>query len=330
MSGSDGTAPAAGTWRIPRPVLVVAARTMLLLVLPLVAGYALSGLSATVGMAMGYLATLPAALAVPWRFAAGLALPGAMTGAVAVALQGQALPAACFVALACLLVAPANLVRNGLLAGIPTIAAVLTALTMPMEPAAVAGWMLLGSAVALAVVAPLRTPSEPAGVPMRTALLHAATMAVAVGIATFLVVAGEVPHGYWITMTMTIVLRPYGPETTNVARQRVGGTIGGAAVAVVLSILAPGAVALAVAALMLLPMAAYAVLGRYSQQVVFVTPFVILIGSGDADSAAVGVALARVLATLLGATLAAGLALALARADEAAPAVVRPGPSEPS
>jgi uncharacterized membrane protein YccC len=57
---------------------------------------------------------------------------------------------------------------------------------------------------------------------------------------------------------------------------------------------------------------ANALLGRYAQQVMFLTPFIVLNGSG-AGVDAVGVALQRVVATVLGALLAAGIALGLWR-----------------
>jgi hypothetical protein len=60
---------------------------------------------------------------------------------------------------------------------------------------------------------------------------------------------------------------------------------------------------------------AYAMLGRYAQEVLFLTPFIVLLGTGGVAADTVGLALQRILATLLGTALAGGIALALARAD---------------
>jgi hypothetical protein len=309
------TTTAAGRWSIPAPVLRTAAGIVVALAVPLVVVGAWAGSTAAMGMVLGYIGAIGPALSVSPRSALALAVPAAMTGAVATSLSGQAFPAACFVALACLLIAPANMVRNGLSASLPTIAAVLATYPSSKDPVQVAGWMLGGSAVAVLVLARLRRPSEPVGLDQRTAWLHAITMAAATGVTVLVLVWFEVPHGYWIAMTLTVVLRPYGAETSAVAGQRVLGTVGGAAVALALAVLVPGWVALAVAILMLVPVLGYAVLGRYAQQVVFLTPMVILPGSGGAGVAAADLALSRVGATLLGAVLAAGLALALTRVD---------------
>jgi uncharacterized membrane protein YccC len=113
---------------------------------------------------------------------------------------------------------------------------------------------------------------------------------------------------------MTIVLRPYGAETQSVARQRVAGTTLGAVLALALALVMPPWAALGVAVALLVLVVANALMGRYAQQVMFLTPFIVLIGSG-AGADAVGVALQRVVATLLGALLAAGIALGLWRLD---------------
>jgi uncharacterized membrane protein YccC len=99
-----------------------------------------------------------------------------------------------------------------------------------------------------------------------------------------------------------------------VARQRVAGTTLGAVLALALALVLPPWAALGVAVALLVLVVANGLLGRYAQQVMFLTPFIVLIGSGvGADT--VGVALQRVVATLLGALLAAGIALGLWRLD---------------
>lgn len=120
----------------------------MLLVTPLVGGYLLVGATAAVGVAMGYLGCVAPALMLPRRQALGPSFLPAMTGAVAAAVNGQAFAAACFVAMACLLVAPANGSRNGLLAGVPTVAAVLTTVSSSFEPFEVSGWMLAANCTA--------------------------------------------------------------------------------------------------------------------------------------------------------------------------------------
>lgn len=317
MSAAQLSPPASTAWAVPRPVLRVAVGISVVLVVPLAAVFVAFGLNPALSLALGYLGGIAPSLMLPRLPALGLTLLPAMAGAVAVAVNGQAFAAACFVAVSSLLVAPANLVRNGLLAGVPTSAAVLA--TMPATPAPfeVAVWMLLGGVVVGLVLAPLRKEADEVSIAPWSAWAHAVVMGAAVGTAVLLVTVFDVSHGYWICLTLTIVLRPYGRETMGVARERVAGTIGGAALAVGLAVVLPAwAVLVAVGALTVL-MVAYAALGRTAQQVAFLTPVVVLLASGGAGMDTVTVALERVLATLLGVVVAALLALALARADRA-------------
>ena len=318
-AGGEPTGPALapGTWRVPRPVLAGSLTIALILMAPLAIVYAASGTGAVLAVGMGYTGSLTPALKLRPTYSLALAIPAALTGVVASGIAGQALPAACFVALACLLVAPANLVQNGLLAGIPTIAAVYATLPAGQDPVQVGTWMLVGGAivVALSAVTRLKAPAQPAGVEPWTAWAHAIAMAVVVGVVVLLLGVVDVPHGYWIAMTMTIVLRPYGAETQSVARQRVAGTTLGAVLALALALVLPAWAALGVAVALLVLVVANALMGRYAQQVMFLTPFIVLIGSG-AGADTVGVALQRIVATLLGALLAAGIALGLWRLDQ--------------
>jgi hypothetical protein len=318
---ADPARPAAahtGTWRVPRPVLVSSLKIALILATPLVIVYASAGGVAALAVAMGYTGSLTPALKLRPTYSLALAVPAAMTGVVASGLAGQALPAACFVALACLLVAPANLVQNGLMAGIPTIAAVYACLPTRQDPVQVGAWMLVGGAIVVGLSAMTRMSksAEPVGVDLWTAWAHAIAMASVVGVFVLVLGVVDIAHGYWIAMTMTIVLRPYGTETQTVARQRVAGTTLGAVLALALAVLLPGWAALTVAVALLVLVVANALMGRYSQQVTFLTPFIVLIGSGGEEEA-VGVAVQRVAATLLGALLAAAIALALWRVDQA-------------
>ena len=318
---ADGSAATSATspaskWLVPRRVLIGAMGIAGILMAPLVIAYLAVGTVAALGVAMGYAGSLTPALKLRPGYALALVLPAAMTGVVASGVAGQVLPAACFVALACLLVAPANIVQNGLLAGIPTIAAVYATLPDRQDPTQVGAWMLVGGAIVVVVAAltGLRLPAEPVGVEPWTAWTHAVAMAVVVGGIVLVLGVVAIPHGYWIAMTMTVVLRPYGTETQSVARQRVVGTTLGAVLALGLALVLPAWAALAVAVALLVLMVANALMGRYAQQVTFLTPFIVLVGSGGGDDA-VGVALDRVVATLVGAVLAALMALALWRVD---------------
>ncbi len=298
-------------WQLPAPVVRVAGIAALGLLVPLAAAYVLAGSTGSLGVVLGYTAALAPARMLPVRLAIALMLPAAMTGAVAVSLTGDPFAAACFAALACLLVAPANAWANGLMAGLPTVAAVLTSIPSEHDPPAIAGWILAGGVVAILLISRLRgEPQEGQRVDAWTAWVHAVAMAGSVGVVVGLLTVVDLPHGYWIAATLTIVLRPFRGETHASARQRVLGTVLGALLGLALAILLPGWAALLVAAAMLVLVIANALLGRQTQQVLFLTPLIVLLGGGDA---VVGTALERVGTTVVGALFAVLIGLAIAR-----------------
>lgn len=302
---------ALGGWAIPRRVLALAAIATAVMLVPLVGAWAFAGIPAALGVVMGYIAGARPALTLPPAQALALAVPAAMAGAVAVALRGQPVPAACFVALCCLLAAPASMITDGLMAGVPSAAAVLVSVPGDYQPVPVALWMLLGGAVA-AVLASRLVPRgpRPAGVPMVRAWRHAVVMALAVGIVVYVVDVLNWPHGYWVALTLTLVLRPFDDQTLERSWQRVAGTIAGVLLALVLAAVLPlWGVALALGVCQLLSLA-YATRGDYARQVVFLTPTVVLLGSAADERAA-----ERALYTLAGAVLAGALAASLSWYD---------------
>jgi hypothetical protein len=299
--------------QLPAPVMRVAAVVSLALLLPLAAAYALAGTTASLGVVLGYTAALPLARMLPVRWAVPLVLPAAMTGAVAVSLTGDAFVAACFAALACLLVAPANTWANGVMAGLPTVAAVLTSMPARHDPVAMAGWILAGGVIAILVVSRVRgEPEEVQRLDAWTAWLHAVAMAVSVAMVVGVLNVVDLPHGYWIAATLTLVLRPFRGETHTSARQRVLGTVAGAVLGLALALLLPGWAALLVATAMLVLVIGNALLDRATQQVLYLTPLIVLLGSGQAS--VLGTALERVAMTLVGAVFAAIVGLAISRA----------------
>ncbi|MGC3992938.1 MAG: FUSC family protein [Propionicimonas sp.] len=302
-----------GGWAVPRRVLLLCTAVAVALLVPLVAGYLLAGVPATLAIALGYIACSGPALRLRPRHALALAVPVAMTGAVAVALRGQPVAAACFVALCCLLVAPASMVADTLMAGLPSVAAVLVAVPGDLQPGPVALWLLVGGAAVVGLAALLPSSGSTAtGLPARRAWLHASVMGVVVGAAVYVVALLDWPHGYWLPLTLSIVLRPFDDETLRKSWQRVLGTVAGALVAVVLSfVLPPWVVVVAVGACLVLALC-YLVRADYPRQVIFLTPVVVLLGPAVSPG---GLAVERVLLTVLGAALAAVVAVGVARFD---------------
>lgn len=309
-----------GAWGLPRRVLALSGLVAVILIVPLAIAFLTGGVGAAVGLGVGYLASTQPALNLRWYQSLALSLTAAMTGGVAVALRGQPLAAAFFVALCCLLVAPANQLRDGLMAGVPTVASVLVAVPVTLDVARTFGWMLVGGVVLVLVAARLPSPPAPsAGVELLQNWRHAIVMALSVGVVVYVVLAFEVPHGYWIALTLTVVLRPFHDQTRRKALQRVAGTIGGVLLSLLLVAILPVwgvGVALALCLVMVI---GFALTGDYTKQVVFLTPTVVLVGSADQ----VGVMVAeRGMATIAGAGLAGLIGMSLAWID------ARPGTPE--
>lgn len=299
----------ARAWAISPRVLLLSVLVAVFLLVPLVSGYLLAGPSAAIAIGMGYVALARPAFSLPPAHALALAIPATMAGAVAVAVRSEPVAAACFVALCCLLVAPVNQLHDGLLAGVPSLAAVLVAVPGSYDPGwtAVAILVGCGTLVLVATRAPRTRP--PSGIPQLRAWRHATVMALAAGGVVYAVAALQVPHGYWIALTLTIVLRPFDDQTWSRSWQRIVGTLAGVVLALLLAALLPlWAMAIALGVCLVLTLA-YTVQDDYVRQVMFLTPTVVLLA---APSGVGVIASERAVATIVGALLATAVALLLA------------------
>jgi hypothetical protein len=306
-----------GGWAVPRRVLLLCTVAAAVLLAPLAGAYLSGGVPAALAMAMAYIACARPALTLRPSRALSLAVPAAMAGAVAVAVRGQPVAAACLVALCCLLVTPASIVADALMAGVPGTAAVLVLVPGTYDSTTVALWMLLGGAVMVLLGSRLPVRGKKAeGLPAARAWRHGIVMAVAVGLTVWLVALLDWPHGYWLALTLTLVLRPFDDQTLKKSWQRVLGTVGGVLLALALATVLPlWGVVLAVGACQVLSLA-YTVQADYARQVALLTPTVVLLGSSGSPDA---VAAERALYTIVGALVAVAISLALARYDRLHP-----------
>ncbi len=299
-----------GPWGVPGRSLLLSAVVTVAMVAPIVIAYLAGGTPAALALGLGALVSLRSAVTLRPLQALALAVPAAMAGAVAIGLRGQPVAAACFVALCCLLVAPAMTLQDGLMAAVPTAAAVLVLVPGDLDSGRTAIWMLIGGALVVGLATRLPRSAPVAGVEARRAWRHAAVMAVSVGAVVYLVAWWQVPHGYWVALTLTVVLRPFDDQTMSKAGQRVLGTIAGALLALVAATLLPLWALLALLAVSTVLSLAYAIGQDYTRQVMFMTPAVVLLGSAGSSPGLI--ASERALATVAGALLAAAIALGLA------------------
>jgi hypothetical protein len=298
-------------WAVPGRTLLLSAVVTVVLVAAIVVAFIAGGTQGALAIGLGILASLRPAVGLRSLHSLALVVPTAMAGAVAVALRGQPLAAAFFVALCCLLVAPAGILQDGLLGMVPTVVAVLVLVPGDFQPGRTAIWMLFGGALVVGIASRLPRVTPAAGIEPSRAWRHAAVMAVAVGAVVYLVDLWGVPHGYWVALSLTAVLRPFDDQTMKRSSQRVLGTIAGALLALVAAALLPQWALLVLLVASTVLSTAYALRRDYTRQVLFMTPSIVLLGSAGAS--VVLIASERALATLAGAILAAVIALALAR-----------------
>lgn len=297
----------AHSWLIPRRMVVPSVLIGVALLVPIAAAWMLGGPGAALLVGLGYGAAVPLAVALPTGRAVSLTVPAAMVAVVAVAIGPVPLPAACLVALLVLFTIPGSPLGGTALVGIPTTAAVLVALPVRVDPVQVGLWTLLGgAAVVLLLGLFTRGRPVPAATPdANRSLLHAVVSAIAVGLAIWVVLEFQVPHGYWSAMTLTLVLRRVREDTSSTARRRVVGTMLGALLALFLALVLPTWAAAVLLGVLLVGVVGYALARNYTMQVACLTPMIILLGS--ASGGAAQLAAERVLATVAGALAAGGV-----------------------
>jgi uncharacterized membrane protein YccC len=133
-------------------------------------------------------------------------------------------------------------------------------------------------------------------------LRHALRVGIAATAALALTQLFHLPHGYWVTLTVLVVLQPYTGATNVKGLQRVAGTVVGGVVAAVIGTFVHGTAALLPVMFVLVAVSVALLPLNYAVFSVFLTPaFVLLaeIGAGDWHLAGV-----RVTNNVIGAALA--------------------------
>jgi hypothetical protein len=313
---TEAPARQAGSWAIPRRTLLVGSLVTLAMLVPTGLAYAFAGPDAALPLMMAILMCIGAAAKLPPRYSLELVALVAATAAISVAMNGQPFVAACFAVLVCLLVAPANTIDSGLMGSVPPTAAVyLAATSMTFKPEATALWTVVGGLFVVVLMTRFRKPAQLKPITARVAYRHAGVMAGAMGLAIWAVLYFDVPHGYWVPMTMGIVLQPYASETLVKARQRIVGTIVGGILAVALAFVLPAPAILVALLPLTILTTAYALLGRYGHAVVFLTPTAVLLANLASQDDEITATIQRILATLAGGLIAGALALLLSGSD---------------
>lgn len=209
------------------------------------------------------------------------------------------------VVVACLLQAGFNTWSTGVAALLPSVVASY-AFSVPVSsvPAAAVVWLGAALAVLAATVMRMGGPSQPTR--SRAAVMHA--FALAAGCVALVLLQDSVglPHGSWAVLTFCLVFVPASQETSRRVRQRMAGTLVGAALAAAVAIEAPRLLCLILAGACAVMAVAYALTPEADlQYVIFLTPTVILLhGASRYGTEVLGLTAERVGLTAIGGLLA--------------------------
>ncbi|MFN8194429.1 MAG: FUSC family protein [Nocardioidaceae bacterium] len=273
------------------------------------------GLVAVLGITLGVAAGVQAAVAdVPWSLRLPVVVVVPVVGALAAVASDSALLSALVVGVAAVAQWPVNERAAGIGVFWPALAALVASVGVegwwPL-----AGWLVVGAALVVGIAAVLGVRAPVTGVTRDVAGRHAVATAIAAGVATYLTLALGIGHGYWLVLTLVMVLRPVRGETARNALDRTLGTLVGVVLGVAAVLLLPLAVSLVFLLACFVLTVAWALAGNVRMQTVFTTPMVVLIGSAGLAGSTVGLALDRLLLVSAGAVVAVGLAVLLHRLD---------------
>jgi uncharacterized membrane protein YgaE (UPF0421/DUF939 family) len=179
-------------------------------------------------------------------------------------------------------------------------------------------YVLAGGIVGTLVIRLFKFEAEPQPVPSGVAWRHAIVLGVLSAAAMFWALANEIPHGYWVAITLVVALRPLPEQRAHILRDRLLGTLAGAVLAFVVILVLPLWAAALVAAVCLVLLATYSLGGSYFMQTLFLTPMLLIFATlGDEDKG-ITYTSERVFYTIVGVAIGAVAAVVLDRWDRAA------------
>jgi hypothetical protein len=222
------------------------------------------------------------------------------------------------VGVATVLTAPANAYSAGMLMLAPILTMVFAVTDRGWTWWQAGVWGVIGGLVGLGIARAMKFGQRPPQ-PLSPTLAwrHAIVLGIAAGLSIVAAEVLDLDHGYWVAVTLIVVLRPVPGERRDYVEQRVAGTLTGALIALAVVWVLPPALLLAAAFVFLVVLAAYAMSGNYFMQTMFLTPMLLLfLSAGGETEVTVSLTIGRVMFTVIGALLAAALAWGMERWDE--------------
>lgn len=267
-------------WTKPAPGTLKFAS--LLLIAILIPSTLITTFAGTVaGMAFGIATGLTLAVT-PYastRAALGSAVLAAILGGAASAAEDHPLIIASLMLVSGLLLAATNRHSAGLMTLAPVIVILFGPARLNTTWQEVFFYLLIGGIFGWILTRVFKISEQPRPVPSDVAWRHGITLGVLAAATMYWALANNISHGYWVTVTLVMALRPLPEERSDTLRNRLLGTAMGAILAFLVIAFLPTPVAFLVAAVCLLLLAAYSMSGNYFLQTAFLTPMLLIFSS---------------------------------------------------
>ena len=149
-------------------------------------------------------------------------------------------------------------------------------------------WTFLGGLAGLVIARTMKFVSEPKPMDAGMAWRHAIVLGV-VGAGTFYwSLSADIPHSYWVTVTIVVALRPLPEQRFDTMRGRLLGTLLGAIIALAVIVVVPAQWQILPAIVFLYLLVTYALSQNYFMQTLFLTPMLLIfISFGEPDQGVV-------------------------------------------
>ncbi|MCU0297425.1 MAG: FUSC family protein [Candidatus Nanopelagicales bacterium] len=248
----------------------------------------------------------------------GSAFLAAALGAMATAADDSPLLIAGLMLLSALLLALTNQHSAGLMTLAPAIVIIFGPTSLVITWQETFLYLLAGGLFGWLLTRLFKFEAEPTPVPTGVAWRHAVVLGVMSAITIYWALANNINHGYWVTVTLVVALRPLPDQRATTLRDRLLGTLFGAVLAFVAIVALPSWGALLVAAVCLPLLAAYSMSGNYFMQTLFLTPMLLIFTTIGDEAEGISATAERVFYTIVGVAVGFAAAWALARWDRAA------------
>lgn len=174
-------------------------------------------------------------------------------------------------------------------------------------------WIVVGGAVGVLITKLLKFQAPVQPVARAVAWEHGIMVGLLCAAVMYWTLSNNIPHGYWIAVTVLMALRPLPNQRRETLNGRILGTLLGAVFALVVVIFLPLWAAVIVAVLCLFMLVWYTMGGAYLMQTLALTPMLLIFASlGDAGHG-FELTVERVLFTVVGFVVAVLIALLLRR-----------------